>query len=152
LLNSPLTWINGGIFLACWLFGSIHAWGEHSTREAAGALLFPPYGLYMAVEYELGHRPDARQVFTTTFTREACLADAAMFGRSGLSREQYDVWCSCSTRMIADGSSRAEAEFIRQNGKNSTEFGRLVRHARQSCYATSRYLGTRLGPSAVIDE
>ncbi len=55
-LDKPLVWVNAGIFVSCWLFGAYHAWQDHTTNQALVATLFPPYGIWMAIEDELEHR------------------------------------------------------------------------------------------------
>jgi hypothetical protein len=117
----------------------------HSVGEAFGALLLPPYGLYLAVESEFAHRAGPLRPMPGEIDMDAataaCIAEAEFFADSGLTREQYAIWCRCSAQMIADGFTQAEAEYVRENGANSPQFARVIGRARQSCYATSRYLG-----------
>ncbi|MGI9344267.1 MAG: hypothetical protein ACR2QV_15650 [Gammaproteobacteria bacterium] len=74
------------------------------------------------------------------------MAAAEFLQESGLTHEQYAIWCQCSAQMIADGFTQAEAEYVRENGANSPQFSRFIARSRQSCYATARYLGG--GPAA----
>jgi len=105
----------------------------------------PPYGLYLAVESEFAHRADpsrpVRGGIDVDAAAAACVTEAEFFAGSRLTREQYAIWCRCSAQMIADGFTQAEAEYVRENRANSPQFARHIVRARQSCYATSRYLG-----------
>jgi FKBP-type peptidyl-prolyl cis-trans isomerase len=62
-LKSPIAWMVGGLLLAAWLAGVLHAYQSHSIGMATAALLLPPYGVYMAAEQSLGHsEADAAEV------------------------------------------------------------------------------------------
>lgn len=152
-LNNPLVWVLGGALAATWLYGAYHAWQSHDGGVAVTALLLPPYGIYMAVEQELGH-PDAGAAKVQRGARvmsaqQLCREDAETFEKTGLSREQYDVWCDCSWQMIADGFTPAEAAYLKENQQNSPGFQRLMKQARESCYSTARYLGAPAQPGPV---
>lgn len=108
------------------------------------AALLPPYGIYMAAEYELLHKREVDSIMKDAGDDmshvQICLDDAETFRSSGLSREQYEIWCDCSTQMIAANVTPEEIAYNKKHGRSSPQFKRQTERARQSCYATVKYL------------
>lgn len=130
--------------LAGWLFGAYHAWREHSSEEALNALLLPPYGIYMSLEYEWRHKNEVKSIMKGVDggipREELCRDDDATYRKSRLTREQYEIWCSCSSEMI-EAHIENEAGGGAKARSSSRSLQQVVKQAQQSCYSTARYLG-----------
>jgi hypothetical protein len=135
-LDKPLVWVNGGIFISCWLFGAYHAWQDHTADQALMAAVLPPYGIWMAIEYELEHRG----AIDWESRAQNCRENDAVRLRSGLPREQYGIWCDCTWQMVAESPVWSKRRFWLGNRRDSREFEALVKYARGSCFSSARYL------------
>jgi len=147
-LDKPLVWVNAGIFVSCWLFGAYHAWQDHTTNQALVAVLFPPYGVWMTIEKELEHRGQ----IDWQSRAQNCRENDAVHLRSGLTREQYGIWCDCTWQMIAEWPMRSDKPSWLGNRRNSREFQVLIQRARGSCFSSARYLAAPLLESELVNE
>jgi hypothetical protein len=148
LLKNPLVWILGGALITSWLFGSLHAFQAHGTTSAAISLLVPPYGVYMALEQEIGHeRQSPEEMMAPNRERDIaalakrCSDQTEARERSGLSQDAYDMWCMCTFRMAMDNLPEGENEYVAQNGRNSPQFAPILAQAQNSCFSSAHYLG-----------
>lgn len=147
-LDKPLVWVNAGIFISCWLFGAWHAWQDHTLKQALTASLVPPYGAWMAIEYELEHRGS----IDWESRAQSCREDQADQLRSGLTPAQYGIWCDCTWQMIAESPVRSKNRSWLGNRRNPEEFQALIQQARGSCYSSARYLAVPpMGSQPVYD-
>jgi len=101
--------------------------------------------LYLAIEYETRHKNVVKSIVRgmdgDVAREQLCLDDDATYRESGLTREQYDIWCACTAQMIEAGLAEEIARFGEGSQSVSNRRGRIVKRARQSCYSTARYLG-----------
>jgi hypothetical protein len=153
ILEGPWAWLVGGILVSTWLLGVIHAYTAHSQVSAAGALIIPPYGLYMAVEQMAAH-PDAISESDTAMTDalpsnedvgyiEQCLQKRVVSDQLSLGEKQNEVFCICSGQMLADELPEGEGEYVAEHGKNSPAFMALRRRVSESCLNSARAVGVR---------
>jgi len=147
-LDKPLVWVNGGIFISCWLFGAYHAWQDHTANQALVAALFPPYGIWMTFENELEHRGR----IDWQSRAQNCRENDAVQLRSGLTRKQYGVWCECTWQMIAEWPMQSDKSSWLGERRNSREFQLLIQQARGSCFSSARYLGAPLAEPELVNE
>jgi hypothetical protein len=151
ILDSPWAWVIGGILISTWLLGVIHAYSSHSRFSAAGAVIVPPYGLYMALEQMAAHpdagptpvssTADALPVDAEGGYLDQCLQKRVMSDQLSLGEIQNQVFCTCSAQMLADGIPAGEDEYVAKYGENSPEFMTLRRTVSESCLDSARAVG-----------
>lgn len=144
ILNNPLAWVVGGALITTWLFGVFHSYRGHGLTQAAAALLLPPYGLYMAVEESVAHSKGGEPAFSLPVgelieqNAAACRESDNFRDQSGLSVEQFAVFCSCIWRFVFENYPSGENEYVAKFGKNSPELESVKSSAIRSCFAAAR--------------
>ncbi len=143
--RAALVWMLAGMLIASWLYGSWHAFNQHSLQMAISSLLIPPFGLYLFSESQLGHRK-ARQIDTSApvgrmrtinTLNNRCLLNNDQRRRAKLSINQYREYCRCSATSTAE-ILQASAKI--DSGSSSDQVKQQVIRGNQSCLSTSRYL------------
>ena len=142
-LNNPLVWIVGGGLIASWFYGAFHTYRDHQGAQAVAALIFPPYGLYMAAEQSFGHATDAMESFSLPVAemieRNAALCEKseALQQELGLNDEQFAGFCACALTFIIYNFPADENEYVDQYGKNSPRLEQVKTSATDACRASS---------------
>ena len=143
-LNNPLVWILGGALITSWIYGVFHTYQDHQGTQTVAALLFPPYGLYMAAEQSFGHAANLREDFSLPVSemieRNAalCKESAAWQRDLGLNDEQFAEFCTCSWTYIIDNFPVDENDFVDRYGKNSPQLDQVKSRATEVCRASSQ--------------
>lgn len=143
LLNNPLVWVIGGVLISSWLFGAFHAYRDHGTAQGIGALIFPPYGVFMLAEQSVSHT-DAGADPTRMSVAElidknaaACRSSADLKQQFGFSDDQAAVFCQCIWRLVIENFPPGENEYVDEHGKNSPELERLKVNATSACLTSA---------------
>jgi hypothetical protein len=147
-LNNPVVWIVGGALIASWFYGVFHTYKAHQGIPAVAAILFPPYGLYMAAEQSFGHAASSGEAFSLPVA-EMIEKNAAVCQKSedwqqqlGLNDEQFSVFCTCVWKFVIDNFPADENEYVDKYGKNSPRLSQVKTRATDTCLATSEYSDT----------
>jgi hypothetical protein len=151
ILEGPWVWVVGGILVSTWLLGVIHAWSAHSRISAVGALLLPPYGLYLAVEQMNAHPitgPASEASMAGGLPANAeggyfeqCLEKRVVSDQLNFSDTQNEVFCSCSAEMLSAKIPAGEDAYIAEHGENSPAFMVLRQSVTESCFDSARSVG-----------
>jgi len=142
-LNNPLVWIVGGALIASWLFGAFHTYRYHQGLLAVAALLFPPYGLYMAAEQSFDHARSLQKSFnlpvSEVIERNAALCEQSKDWQQelGLNDQQFTGFCTCAWTYIVANFPADENDYVDKHARNSPEFDQVKMRATETCRASS---------------